>query len=223
VQRILPNAKRIVIIAGNHEHYDGVPIEQAHDTMRLQAELTMGKVIFLENDYAWIAAGRTYVCIFGCTLWTDYKLDGRPMEGMGTALNGMYDHVAIRDEEGRFTPEKAGGRHAESVKFLDEALSQTFFGPVVVMTHHLPSAKCIHPQYENSMLNPAFASNLDHLVDKATLWVHGHTHSPVLYSTETGSLVVSNPSGYPRENPNFNEELIIGLYQEDGKWKAWPQ
>jgi len=64
----------------------------------------------------------------------------------------------------------------------------------------------------------AFASNLDRLVEKADLWIHGHVHDPCDYRNGDRGRVVCNPLGYPGrfageppENIGFNPNLIVDL------------
>ena len=69
----------------------------------------------------------------------------------------------------------------------------------IVMTHHLPSYKLIHPEYqkiEYEKYNSAYASDSDGLVYKAKLWIHGHTHkaSDIIFDGIT--RCICNPYGY---------------------------
>jgi len=67
-------------------------------------------------------------------------------------------------------------------------------------------------------LSAAFASNLDHLVERADLWIHGHTHDNFDYQLGR-CRVVCNPRGYvwerhggnghTVENPEFNPGLVV--------------
>ena len=89
-------------------------------------------------------------------------------------------------------------------------------GPTVVITHHAPSARSIHPRFHGSMLNASFVSNADHLAggDRVQLWVHGHTHDSFDYHLN-GTRVVCNPRGYSKggviENSHFDPHFIVEL------------
>jgi hypothetical protein len=79
----------------------------------------------------------------------------------------------------------------------------------VVVTHHAPSRKSIGPEYLGSALNSVFASNLDHLVDRADLWVHGHVHNRCDYTIGDGR-VACNPRGYAgMEWSGFDPSLVV--------------
>ena len=68
----------------------------------------------------------------------------------------------------------------------------------------------VQPQYKEDLLTAAFASDLDELLAKATLWVHGHLHAPSNYVLH-GCRVVANPRGYVdiREDKAFNPALVV--------------
>ena len=80
-----------------------------------------------------------------------------------------------------------------------------------------PSERSIADEYKGDTLSPSFASNLDHLVEQADLWVHGHVHSSFDYRIGRGR-VVCNPLGYPGsyekmrpENPTFDPNLVVEI------------
>lgn len=63
------------------------------------------------------------------------------------------------------------------------------------------------------LVDAAYASNLDHLMDgrHIPLWIHGHTHYCVDYQIN-GTRILSNAAGYPGDvDPNFNPALVIDL------------
>ena len=89
-------------------------------------------------------------------------------------------------------------------------------GSTVVITHHSPSSKSIHPRFAGSPLNACFVSEAEWLLcgDRVTLWVHGHTHDSFDYSIK-GTRVVCNPRGYAEaginENLHFDPSFIAEL------------
>ena len=85
-------------------------------------------------------------------------------------------------------------------------------GPLIIVTHHLPTYKSVAPEYIDHPLNPCFASNADSLIETLhpTLWIHGHTHSPIDLSINK-TRILCNPRGYDTENVYFNPCLIITL------------
>lgn len=209
---------RVVMVAGNHEFYTtpkrrGHTVNSTLDDLR-EISIDSGEMLTLlenEQDIANIA-GITFI---GCTLWTDYALDGSPALAMLYARQAMNDHRLIFEEEHPFTPIDALRRHRSSRAMLADCLRVYSDGtPIVVVTHHLPSRRSIPAEYADSPVNPAYASNLDKLVARsgAALWVHGHTHGSADYALGD-TRVICNPRGYaPHEvNPRFDPNLVIEI------------
>lgn len=205
----LPGATPIVTVAGNHSFYRRC-VSQEIDEGRIAA--TALRVSFLEID-AVVHAGVRFV---GCTLWTDYRLYGEDMRqcAMDLARRGMNDHRLITWQKQpwlRFRPQEAARLHDESVAYLDAVLSVPFDGPTVVVTHHAPHPRSIHPKYQGDVINAAYASDLTNLILKhrPPLWIHGHVHSPFDYVVDE-TRIVCNPHGYGSENAaGFIPDLIV--------------
>lgn len=219
----------IVQVAGNHEFYDG----EHGDTLRAMRTAARDcGVHFLEQDTVAIDGVR----FLGCTLWTDFRVfevSGRarsmPAEAAMQACERLLaDYRAISVDEGgstrRFAPTDAARLHAASRAWLERELGRPHAGPTVVVTHHLPSWRSVHPAFASSVSNAGFASDLDPLVARADCWIHGHTHASRRYRIG-GAEVVCNPRGYPRtlpaapgqaapiafENPGFDAGLSVEL------------
>ena len=90
----------------------------------------------------------------------------------------------------------------------------------IVMTHHSPSMKSVHPKFGVDALNYAFSNTRleDFIMDNPNIkyWVHGHTHDSHDYMIGE-CRVVCNPRGYARqgsvfgENKNFNIDLTLEI------------
>ena len=162
----------IVQIAGNHEFYDG-RYGEVLDALRETARAE--RIHFLENDRLDFGGIR----FLGCTLWTDHRVleaPGRvPSMDVRRAMEGSRranpDFFAIRLDAGRaFSPEDAVALHEASRAWLDDELGRPFDG------------------------------DLDPLVERSTLWIHGHTHASCDYPVGR-ARVVCNPRGYPVGDP----------------------
>jgi Icc-related predicted phosphoesterase len=96
--------------------------------------------------------------------------------------------------------------------WLGQALATPHAGPTVVITHHAPSPRSIHPRFEESILNACFVSDLEHLLgqERVELWIHGHTHDSFDYRVN-GTRVLCNPRGYARDGVNENASFNPGL------------
>lgn len=202
--------KPIVYVAGNHEFYN-----RTHATVlkTLRAAAAETEVHFLDNEEVIINGVR----FLGSTLWTDFKLfgNGKQKQAMRDAQECMNDFRIISYKRRPFTAEDSIHLFNASVQFLRKALGAPYPGSTVVVSHHLPSVNSVAEHYSSDLLSAAFASNLDELVEKADLWIHGHTHESFDYRIGK-CRVVCNPRGYskvarPIENHDFNPGLIIDL------------
>ena len=182
--------KPVIYVPGNHEfyHHDIALI----DELKAQAPVH----IHVLNDDRIVIDG---VRFLGSILWTDFALFGEADKyfAMQTARQQMADFSIIQNHGRPFTPEDAIRLHSASRGWLASMLAQPFDGKTVVVTHHAPSSRSVHPRYAADLLTPAFASNLEVLMDgdRPALWIHGHMHDPFDYEIY-GTRVVCNPRGY---------------------------
>jgi len=194
-------------ICGNHEFYgDKLP----RVTERLK-EATAGSAIHvLEND----AFSVGDVWIYGCTLWTDFALQGSWKDGAKVAGVWMNDYKRIRHSEHSYRkliPLDTRIMHRSSLQRLEEFLTQHDPSRTIVMTHHAPSALSLPEHRRDKTVSSAYASHLDAFVlaHQPALWVHGHIHQSQDYRIGK-TRILTNPQGYPEDpNPNFIKDLVI--------------
>jgi Icc-related predicted phosphoesterase len=195
----------VIYVPGNHEFY--------HHDIELIDELkakTPDNIHVLDDDQVVIGGVR----FLGSILWTDFALFGEADKffAIHTARQRMTDFSIIQNHGQRFTPEDAIRLHTASRDWLTAMLAEPFAGKTVVITHHAPSSQSVHPRYAHDLLTPAFASNLESLMDgdRAALWVHGHMHESFDYEVD-GTRVVCNPRGYAPKalNPGFLPDWTI--------------
>lgn len=192
----------VVFVAGNHEFYG----HAYHDRIATLSELP---IAFLNDDTVTVnLAGKKPVRVIGSTLWTDYN--GAYQPAMAAAGKSMNDHRKIKWHWDEFRPTDALHLHMASRDYLRS--NSHFDGATVVMTHHAPSMRSVAPKYEGDIINYAFASRMDDIVEEsgAALWVHGHTHTSFDYNIG-GTRVLCNPHGYPGENPEWNPALVVDV------------
>jgi len=189
--------KHVIALMGNHEYYRGKYPDTLHN---MQYKLKDTNVHLL-NDESITLDGVTFHC---ATLWTDGgKYDPLTIHRIDGALN---DFRLIRTDGGasRFTAKYSTDLHRRSVDILKNNIKE---GDVVV-THHAPSFKSLHPRYANEPeLNCAYMSDLEDLMldTKPALWFHGHVHTSFDYMVGN-TRVLCNPRGYfsYEENPDFD-------------------
>jgi Icc-related predicted phosphoesterase len=222
-RRAFPD-KPIVMVLGNHEFFGGRDFDSFVDEAQSKAsdldihllecgEVTIGEMRFL-----------------GTTLWTDFELfspdagDLQQLKQEAQTFIKDYSPGQIKAKSllvnsgecgGSLTPEHTIRRHWESRTWLEEALTKGDPAKTVVVTHHCPSLQSIPPQFrigEASKFSPVYASNLDYLWGRSTLWIHGHVHESCDCDMQ-GTRVVCNPMGYSSrelgpQNPRFTDLLI---------------
>src|SRR5438445_171091 len=100
---------------------------------------------------------------------SDLHLEFGPLEIPRTDADAVVDFSpAGRRLRARDTAQL----HAASVKWLSGALAKCNPTRTIVVTHHAPSARSEAPYHATSPLRPAFASDLDFLVQQSgvPLW-----------------------------------------------------
>jgi Icc-related predicted phosphoesterase len=195
--RLLDEASRkfahVLLIAGNHEHYDGV-FEDTADIMRRH----LPGLTVLDNE----AVEFDGVRFFGTTLWTDL---GHQSEAEVTAIRkGMGEYFFVKTRGGpdqkltKLRPADTHNAHETAWKRLRVAVTAEPRRPTVVITHHAPSRLGLNPRFMSNPLDPAYASSLDNEIaafENVPVWVHGHSHIAKTY--RIGRTVVrSNAFGF---------------------------
>ncbi|MBD2091864.1 metallophosphoesterase [Microcoleus sp. FACHB-1515] len=199
--------KPVIYVLGNHEFYGKAFPKHVIDLKKL-AEGT--NIHILENDRLTLDG----ITFLGCTLWTDFNLYGNPKVAGHQATQTMSDYRKIRvsSDYRKLRSIDTAIIHNKSLQWLSSELSDQQNQPIVVITHHAPSSRSL-PDNREDLLNAAYASPLDCVVEQsqAALWVHGHLHQQQDYSIGK-TRVLCNPRGYPDErNPHFIPNLVVEL------------
>lgn len=185
----------VVYVLGNHEYYNSSYKEIATITDQLRA--THSNLHILDKSKAWIKGVR----FIGAPLWF----------AKTKASKSISDFYRIR---GGFTKWVYQESNA-AVEFLRQEVCP---GDVVV-THHLPSYRSVHPKYAGHSINSFFVRDVeDVIVDRSpALWVHGHTHESTDYQFGQ-TRVLCNPFGYMdhEENIRFNPSLVVEISPSSG-------
>lgn len=197
-----------IYVAGNHEYWGSSIAEEIEDGRKAASERP--GIHFLENE----AVILERVTFIGCTLWTDFRIQGHRELAMMHARERMNDYrrVPLRKWPWkRFVPEASARLHDQSRAFIASALDGITERSVIV-THHLPHPRSVPHRFEGDLANAAYASDLSDLIEsgRPSLWVHGHTHDSCDYRVGP-TRVVCNPRGYPGENRLFDQVFVVNL------------
>ena len=173
----------VAYVCGNHEFYKSDPDSVSGTLWDLCVE--QKNFTWLDNNLAEIA-GLTFV---GGTLWFP-----RPRGTAHRKRHQMNDYRIIQDFEPWVYEQNAAC----------EAVLGVLAGQAdVVVTHHMPAAKCVSPRYlvgPMAGLNHYFCRDLTDKIKEwqPSLWVCGHTHDR--FHLDIGETkLVCNPLGYPHE------------------------
>jgi len=204
-------AKPVLYVPGNHEFYGG----SIEGTVAELKRLANGTRVRVLDDEAVVIDG---VRFLGTTLWTDFRIAGEGearAAAMREATRFMRDFSVVRMAGATFTPEASTTLFARHAAWLEDRLAEPHRGRTVVITHHAPSPKSVHPRFEGSALNACFVSDAERLLDgsRVQLWIHGHTHDSFDYEVN-GTRVLCNPRGYAKGGVNENAFFDAGLTVE---------
>ena len=201
------HSRPLIYVPGNHEYY-------RHDLS------LCGKLIELAPPHVHVLNNRAFtignVRFLGATLWTDFLLYGEAGRQTAMALAGqwMNDFELVGYKGRTFTPANSIALHNASREWLQARLDEPFDGKTVIVTHHLPSSRSVSTRFSANPLSPAFASDLESMMDgeRVALWIHGHSHTASDYDVK-GTRVLCNPRGYPRERSTtgFQPDLVVEL------------
>lgn len=220
---IIAQKMPVIMVHGNHDVYRS-SIDRANSESKFLAKAF--NIHFLENDEI-VLNGVRFV---GATLWTDYRLPIGGMYANRTVKERLKDifHIVPREladfgeihrsderaegETGFITIQELIRRHEESRAYIDGVLATPFDGRTVVLTHHAPLGRSIHPSFEGEITNAAFASDLSDLISKRKpdVWVHGHVHHFLDY-IEDETRIICNARGHSgQKNPsNFRWDFTF--------------
>ena len=168
----------------------------------------------MERETATIALEAGEARILAATLWSDFAIadKARVPEAMAEAGRRIVDYHRIGVGREFLTPRHTLEWHWTARRWLEQELSRPFDGETVVVTHHAPARGSIEPRFAGSLLNGAFVSDLEDLIEETqpVLWVHGHTHYNVDYRIGR-TRIVSNQRGYVPDEPcpDFRSDFVV--------------
>lgn len=176
----------VILVAGNHEYYSSSIDKTELKLHNIVREIS--NVYYLQRDTIIIDD----IQFLGCTLWSN------PTSLEWLTRDGEY----IKD----FSLEEMKVSHIIDRDWLMTELDKPKEEGVtkrVVVTHYLPSFKCIDSLFINPIMiksNEFYASDCDDLVSKVDMWLAGHTHKKMTKKINCVNIYI-NPRGYPWESP----------------------
>ena len=197
----------LIVVLGNREFQGRALVDETRRARIIAPEygITLLDHRTVEHD------GIRFV---GSTLWTDYRLDGedRQLDAMSAAVERRNQgRIALTSVPWRpFTPVDSMHRHEAASAYLTRVLAAPFDGPTVVVSHHAPSARSLHPGRVRDSGDAHYANHLDRMIVRLgpALWIHGHVHRSCDYGL-CRTRVVCNAKGAHSENPTFDPSFVV--------------
>jgi predicted phosphodiesterase len=197
--------KEVVYVAGNHCHWDN----SVQGLASMMTTITNSNFHWLHNS-SWTYNNQVF---HGTTLWFD-ELSQATLQ-LTSVRTKKYKAGTVHWPDFEFVE---GGSTViyEEFKKAKEYLIQNVKEGDIVVTHHMPSYKCVSPKYFGDPYNPFFVGDVEEVIinNKPKLWLYGHTHIPNDFTLQDTRLIV-NCRGYPSErnfeNGVFKPNLTIEL------------
>lgn len=187
-------------VPGNHEYYNGDLLNRTGQFME-----DIEQNVHLVNN-TWAHHGNARL-IFS-TLWTPIS-----NEKAWHVQNGLNDYRIIKDDGKLFTTSRSTKLFEENVDFIKTAVANNERDKCIVVTHHVPTCQHYPEEYRNSIINEAFAVDLDHFIGESGIdhWIYGHHHRNVPAFKIGNTELLTNQMGYVSHNEhlNFNASKLI--------------
>lgn len=188
---LLDTDKIVLFVAGNHEYFDS-SFDQV-DSYFEDLQQKERNFIYLNNKVFCYKD----IVFAGTTLWytelEDNHLYERSMRDF-SSISGFKKYVYKKNEL--------------AVNFIKNAGQVNF-----MITHHLPSQKCIDPKFSSSNLNRFFVCPIlddESFSAKPKSWVYGHTHASRTFMHNDINLYC-NPFGNLYEQTGFRADFVINF------------
>jgi Icc-related predicted phosphoesterase len=204
--------EHVIYIMGNHEHYHGKFDKSAGIIRETIGYLNIHNIYLLDRDIKEIDG----VHFVGGTMWTDCN-KGDPMTQYHLE-QCMTDFRVIRiagENFKKFLPMRTVMEFTKTRDYFKTVIGNLpKDAKIVVCSHHAPSHLSIHDMYKHDkLMNGGYSSDLSEFIldhPQIKLWTHGHMHNNFDYMIGD-TRVVCNPKGYPGENGDFENNLILEI------------
>jgi predicted phosphohydrolase len=191
---IADNYEQTYWVPGNHEYYHfDIANKSGAFKESIRSNVTLLNNCSIElND----------IHLHFTSLWSNISKTAAPY-----IQRGLTDFQVIKCEGQRLSVEKYNQMYAESVAFLGAALNTEKTGQIkeiknIIITHHVPTYQHYPAKYIGSILNEAFATDLDEFVESsgADYWIYGHHHATTGDFNIGKTKLVTNQLGYVHHN-----------------------
>ena len=208
----LPTGLPVIYVPGNHDYY-------GHDLNEDVAEIYRwaGVILLHPGRPSHEIAGVRFI---GCTLWTDYAINGDIDLARAWARYSMPDMKSIDRGLRRVGTRDLMDAHWRQRNILEHELTTASAGSTVVVTHHAPHPTSLRSPIFIDDSDASYVSDLSAMIEQhqPAAWIHGHVHQT--YDYRVGETrIVCNPRGYAvvngagerMENRGFEPGKVIEI------------
>lgn len=184
--------KYIIYVLGNHEYHTSSPKHVNRLIERLRKEFSQDRFFVFDEPGKCKIENQNFIC---GTMWYSYDDDNKKYEDF------MPDKGLIKS----FIPWVY-----EQNQMFEHLITGNLTSSDIVITHHMPSYKCVSSQFIGSALNRFFVCEMDNIIAERNpkLWISGHSHTPVNIKI-SNTKIVTNPFGYLGENSRYKDKLVL--------------
>lgn len=191
IEYMCSHFKYVIMVFGNHEFYGNNYGSLIERWKQYELNEAPRNFHFLYNDWRLLDGVR----FLGGTMWTSFG--DRNVMTMNAARDMMNDYRKIRNN-GPLLPSFILEENTKFMAFLKEEFEKDFDGKTVVVTHHSPGNELRRRGVIGDILGGCYFADIEQYIgesDKASVWIHGHTHESWDYYINNTN-VVCNPYGY---------------------------
>lgn len=196
------NFGETIVIPGNHELYKSFDINDLTDGWELKinekVRVVYNKVLNYDN-----------IDIICSTLWSEI-----PLREAYFVEKGVTDFHRIRDGKRLLSWERFNEEHRKCVDFICKSNLNSRAQTKIVVSHHVPSFQLMASEFRGSMINGAFTSDLDKIIEDLPInyWIYGHSHRNIELEIG-GTKMLTNQLGYvfANEHRDFRRNKFLEI------------
>lgn len=197
------NFQQVLCCMGNHEFY------KYYDVVSLPDGYCMEIRPNVHSYYNGIVHVAKDIDIILTTLWSKIPLeDAYYTEHVVSDFRRILYNGELMD----FSAFNA--EHERCLSFLKNVVASSKATHKIVVSHHVPSFRMLHPKFQGSKANGAFTVELEDYIQESGIdyWIYGHSHNNI--DVEIGKTqCVSNQLGYvfATEHEDFDSGKCITM------------
>lgn len=187
------NYEQVIMAVGNHELYNFYDL----------AKMPKGVAYSLRDNINYyynsvIRIGNTDFII--STLWSEIS-----MERASITKSRVSDFRRILYDGDNLTWQQFNSEYKKCLNFIKESIEKSDAEYIIVVTHHVPSYLLSSPDFEGSLINGAFVSELEDFIKTSRIdyWIYGHSHRNIDRIIGNTSCL-SNQLGYLSHNEHLD-------------------